>query len=129
MNIKKLIFQVNQVLENIKDSYEIIAINDNSTDDTQEVLMELKNIYSNLKIIKRIKNPGVGLSLRSGFKNAKGNIIITMDGDLSHNPQKIETLIKEIDNGADLVIGSRFINQSRMYSSTTRKVISFFYNL
>ena len=97
--------EITSVLERLKKTYEIIFIDDGSTDNT---LSDLTNICSNNKrekIIKLRGNWGKAVALKAGFEIAKGEIIITMDADLQDNPKEIPKFISKIEKGSDLVVG------------------------
>lgn len=105
-NIKELVKQIFAL--NIPE-VEIIVIDDFSTDGTVEIVRALKKRFP-ITLILRPKKLGLGSALRDGLALAKvhgANLAITMDGDLSHNPKIIPKMIKEIEHGADLVVGSR----------------------
>ena len=87
---------------------EIIIVNDNSIDNTKNIL---NNIHDkNIKIFHHQKNQGKGAALQTGFKMATGDIILIQDADLEYNPYEYENLIQPILNEqADIVYGSRFI--------------------
>lgn len=104
---------IEKILANIKKFYtnekEIIIVDDCSTDGTKEVLQNLKDT-SEIKLIFLEKNYGKGFALKTGFKEASGEIIITQDADLEYHPRDYENLLapfKETD--ADVVYGSRFL--------------------
>lgn len=88
--------------------YEIIIVDDGSTDNSVNKVKEINN--KNIKIIKHIKNRGYGAAILTGINHANGDIIITMDSDGQHNPEKIGHLITPIiNNQADIVVGSRYL--------------------
>jgi len=89
-------------------NYEIILVDDGSTDKS---VMKIKEIEKdNIILLQHQKNLGYGAALITGFKNATGNIIVTLDSDGQHKPEEIEKMIKPILQGkADLVIGSRYL--------------------
>jgi glycosyltransferase involved in cell wall biosynthesis len=105
---------IKNILENIPNSqkYEIILVDDGSTDKSIKRAKDINN--RKIKIIEHKENQGYGAALLSGFKNAKGDIIITMDSDGQHNPEEIPNLIKPIvNNKADIVVGSRYLGECK----------------
>ncbi len=87
-------------------TYEMIMVDDGSTDNSWSVLKELKSTYSNIIGIKFRRNYGKSAALNVGFGEATGNVIITMDADLQDSPEEIPTLYDMIVNdGYDLVSG------------------------
>jgi glycosyltransferase involved in cell wall biosynthesis len=105
-NIPILYRELKNVLENLKKKYEIIFINDGSTDMSEKILNNLKDKH--VRVIHFRKNFGQTAALDAGFKNAKGKIIITMDGDLQNDPRDIPRLIKKLEEGYDVVSGWRY---------------------
>ena len=90
--LKKIIDKVQKVnLNPIKK--EIIIVNDYSSDNTKEVMLELKNNYSNIKLIEHKKNLGKGAAIRTGLKNISGDYITIQDGDLEYNPNDFKKLL------------------------------------
>jgi len=83
--------------------YEIIFINDGSTDDTLAVLKKQKNVT----VINFRRNFGQTAALDAGFKHAQGSVIITMDGDLQNDPADIPRLLTKLNKGYDVVSGWR----------------------
>jgi glycosyltransferase involved in cell wall biosynthesis len=93
-----------------------IVINDGSIDDTEETL-----INNNIKHINLLCNLGIGGAVQTGYRYALYNdydIAIQFDGDGQHNPKYIKDFIKEIRDGYDFVLGSRFINKTNTFKST-----------
>lgn len=85
--------------------YEIIFIDDGSTDGSNRVLRELRGRDSRIKIIRFRRNYGKSAALSVGFQHAKGEYVVTMDADLQDDPNEIQRLISEIKKGYDLVSG------------------------
>ena len=111
-------FNENKYIETIIDSVnsqsfpdkQIIVVDDGSTDGTRGKLKRLKDLGKIDNLIYHEINQGKGAAIRTGIREAKGEIIIIQDADLEYNPSDYSRLIKPITNGyADVVYGSRFL--------------------
>ncbi len=101
-----LVQEILAVLKQInKESFEIIFVDDGSTDKTYDVVKKLHKKDKRVKIVKLRGNWGKSTALQAGFEQAGGEIIFTLDADLQDNPQEIPLFLKEIDKGYDLVSG------------------------
>ncbi|MDA9946798.1 glycosyltransferase family 2 protein, partial [Candidatus Marinimicrobia bacterium] len=85
--------------------YEIIFINDGSSDKSEKAIIDLSTADKRVKLISFYRNFGKSAALSEGFKYASGEIIITMDADLQDDPNEIPNLINKLDEGYDLVSG------------------------
>ena len=103
-SIKELYGQISTALKNQK-KYEIIFINDGSSDKSEKAIIDLSNEDKRVKLISFYRNFGKSAALSEGFKYASGEIIITMDADLQDDPNEISNLINKLDEGYDLVSG------------------------
>ncbi|MDC3333495.1 glycosyltransferase family 2 protein [Candidatus Marinimicrobia bacterium] len=103
-SIKELYMQISAALKNQK-KYEIIFINDGSSDKSEKAIIDLSNEDKRVKLISFYRNFGKSAALSEGFKYASGEIIITMDADLQDDPNEIPNLINKLDEGYDLVSG------------------------
>ncbi len=121
-NIDRLINELNQISKDLNITYEIIVIDDNSQDGTIQDIKKLQKIQQNLILIVRKKRLGVGSAHLDGFNYAKGDLLISMDADLSHSPLKIPEFIKKINDQNDLVIGSRFMQKGGTEQKLIRRV-------
>jgi glycosyltransferase involved in cell wall biosynthesis len=103
-NIQELIDRVSKTLSQLKDrwNYEMIFVNDASTDKSEQILIELQNKYP-ITIINMSRTFGVGPCVLAGFKESKGDAIIYMDSDLQDPPELIKDLITEHEKGFDVV--------------------------
>src|SRR5437762_6009181 len=109
------------VLESLRRPYEILFIDDASTDRSFELLANLVETDARLKVIRLRRNFGQSAALSAGFHEAKGKIIIAMDGDLQHAPEDIPALLAKIDEGFDIASGWR---KERVDNAITRKIPS-----
>lgn len=124
-NISKLISGIKEQFNKNEIDGEIIFVDDNSPDGTGEVLEELKKENKNLKVIHRKGKLGLSSAVISGFKIAEGDIFGVMDADLSHPFEKISDMYKVVTQGADLVIGSRYVKGGRIEGwNFYRKILS-----
>jgi len=92
----------------LEENFELIMIDDGSVDNSKEIAFKFKKKYPQIRLISYHPNKGLGNALRTGFKHAKGRIIVTMDADLAHPPGYIRKLVDTVDKGYDVVIGSRY---------------------
>ncbi|MGD8537090.1 MAG: glycosyltransferase family 2 protein [Candidatus Aminicenantes bacterium] len=106
-NIKELYEQLTRVLGVLGASYELIFIDDGSTDRSHDILIKLFASDKTVKVIRLRKNFGQTAALQAGFDHARGKIIISMDGDLQHDPADIPKLLAPISEGFDIASGWR----------------------
>src|ERR1700683_4256335 len=109
------------VLEQLQRPYEILFIDDASTDRSYELLANLVQTDPHLKVVRLRRNFGQTAALSAGFHEAKGDVIIAMDGDLQHAPEDIPALLRKIDEGFDIASGWR---KDRVDNAITRKIPS-----
>src|SRR3981081_3693901 len=109
------------VLESLQKQYEILFVDDASTDRSFELLANLVETDERLKVIRLRRNFGQTAALSAGFHEAEGEVIIAMDGDLQHAPEDIPALLKKIDEGYDIASGWR---KERVDNAVTRKIPS-----
>jgi glycosyltransferase involved in cell wall biosynthesis len=123
-NVRPLCEKLQAQLDAIGRAYEIIFIDDGSTDATFQRLSELRSAVSPVRIIRFRKNFGKSTALNAAFRLAKGEIIITMDGDLQDDPEEIPKFIARIEEGFDLVSGWKYPR----YDPVTKTLPSLFFN-
>jgi glycosyltransferase involved in cell wall biosynthesis len=109
------------VLEALQQPYEILFVDDASTDRSIELLANLVETDARLKVIRLRRNFGQTAALSAGFHEAKGAVIIAMDGDLQHAPEDIPALLAKIEEGYDIASGWR---KDRVDNAITRKIPS-----
>ena len=109
------------VLETLRRPYEIIFVDDASTDRSFDLLANLVETDHHLKVLRLRRNFGQTPALAAGFDEAQGEIIISLDGDLQHDPDDIPLLLEKIDAGYDIASGWR---KNRVDNAITRKIPS-----
>src|ERR1700678_938108 len=120
-SILPLYDRLTAVLAQVARPYEILFIDDASTDRSHELLANLVQTDHRLKVIRLRRNFGQTAALSAGFHEAKGDVIIAMDGDLQHAPEDIPALLRKIDEGFDIASGWR---KNRVDNAVMRKIPS-----
>ncbi len=108
-NLSNLVPIIESILKRNKIRAEIIVVDDNSPDGTSDLVRVLAKKYGNVRLLWRPAKMGPGSAHADGYKFAKGGIIVGMDADFSHSPYDIPRFVAKINDGYDLVVGSRYI--------------------
>jgi len=106
-NVAPLHDELIKVLGGIGSDFEIIFVDDGSPDGTFQKLQALHAKDKRVKVIKFKRNFGQSAAMAAGFEHACGRAVITMDADLQNDPADIPSLLRELDNGYDVVCGWR----------------------
>ena len=122
-SIGQVIEQTTQVLDSLQVPYEIIVVDDGSIDNTSRVASTYKTT-----VISYPQNRGKGYALRQGFKQAQGEIIVTIDSDGTHKPKEIPDLVTPLYNGTDIVAGSRFLGRTSDSTTQLNRIGNYFFN-
>lgn len=128
-NIKNLYDELTQTLGQYGRSYELIIVDDGSTDDSFAQLAALQARDPRLRVIRFRRNFGQTAAFAAGFAHARGRLVVTSDGDLQNDPRDIPAMVALIDQGNDIVCGWRkdrkdtFVNR-RLPSILANKLIS-----
>jgi len=129
-NIEILIPEIKSLLHDM--AHEIIIVDDSSTDGTIETIEELQKKFEHIRLIVRKDKRGIGSALIDGYNHAKGNIILSSDSDLSFKTADMLLLIEKLQEGSDIVVGSRHLQHNsykmRQLSTKIKGVISRFGN-
>jgi len=127
--LKDLHREVTQTLAGWGRSYELIIVDDGSTDDSFEILAHLQAVDPRLRVIRFRRNFGQTAAFAAGFDHARGRVIVTSDGDLQNDPRDIPAMVDVLERGADIVCGWRknrkdaFLSR-RLPSMIANRVIS-----
>ena len=121
----------NQIIKSVDDksTYEIIFINDGSTDNSFDIIKKLLLNNRNVKLIDFITNKGKSEALNYGFNNCIGNVIITIDGDLQDDPMEFTNLINKINSGSDMVTGWKKNRKDSISKRILSKIFNFILRL
>jgi len=123
-SITKLFDRTLKILKDNKINFEIVVVDDDSRDGTVEVVNKYSKNYP-VKIIVRKKERGLASACVEGFKSASGDVILVMDADLQHPPEKIPEFISALEKGSEIAIGSRYVEGGGLGKwSISRKIVS-----
>src|SRR3954451_9014610 len=113
--------RLTRVLETMQKAYEILIVDDAYIDRSFELLANLVETDGRLKVLRLRRNFGQTPALAAGFDEAQGEVIISLDGDLQHDPEDIPALLSKIEEGYDIASGWR---KQRLDNAITRKIPS-----
>ena len=103
LNIQKIIQEIDVVFQNLEYNYEIILVDDGSSDNTVEVFKLESDINSKVKFIEFSKNFGKDQALKAGIDAADGDALVTIDADLQHPPSLIKEMIEKWESGYEII--------------------------
>jgi glycosyltransferase involved in cell wall biosynthesis len=106
-NVTVLYARLKQVMEQVGDSFELVLVDDGSNDRTYRLMEEIAAVDSRVLVIKLRRNFGQTSALAAGFDHASGEFILSMDGDLQHDPSEIPHFLEKLAEGYDVVSGWR----------------------
>ena len=115
-NIASLIAEISAVMAGLDAAYEIIYVDDGSTDGTFEILSRLHAADPRLRVIQLRRNFGQTAAFAAGFARARGRIIVTADGDLQNDLRDIPRMVDKLEEGYDIVCGWRKARKDRWLS-------------
>jgi glycosyltransferase involved in cell wall biosynthesis len=124
-SLKELYEQLRTTLKRMSVRYELLFIDDGSTDRSFQVLRELKRNDARIKIIRFRRNYGKSAALSVGFEKSQAPVIITMDADLQDDPAEIPNLVRKLNEGYDLISGWKKVRRDPL----SKKIPSRFFNL
>lgn len=122
-NVQPLYSELAAVLKGLKEGYEILFVDDGSTDKTFARLSEIKKKDNNVKVLRLRKHLGKSFALSVAFQNAKGETVIQMDGDLQDDPAEIPKFLEAL-KGSDLVVGWKFPRKDKFGKRFASKIFN-----
>lgn len=117
-NLRDLFQEIVRILEEVGRTFEIVACDDGSTDDSLDILGELAAGDPRVKVIAFSRNFGQTAALDAGFRAASGQVIVPMDADLQNDPADIPRLLERLDEGFDVVSGWRRKRKDAFWTKT-----------
>ena len=126
-NISRLIFDLHEGLARNGMKYEVIVVDDDSTDDTAALVNQISARNPSIKLLSRVGRRGIGSAIFEGFLMSKGRIIVTMDADFSHPPESVHKLVNAMGQ-SDVAVGSRYMPGGKMNAPLSRRVLSLVLN-
>lgn len=130
-NVAPLVSEIKQLImsDNGSKIYEIFFVDDGSDDDTLKRVMECSAEFPIINVVSIHGLRGKGAAIKMGIKRSRGDVLVTMDGDLQHSPFQIERLIQPIlKNEADIVVGARRHDNYSFYRKTLSRANSWVFN-
>lgn len=123
-NLMPLFQRLNKALSDFGRSFQIIFVNDGSTDGSEKILEEIQRNNSNITVINLFKKMGKAIALEQGFELVKGKYVVVIDSDLQHDPEDIPQLVKKMDEGFDVVSGKRVNRQDEKQTILTSRLFN-----
>lgn len=115
-NIERMHQAMVTALEPLNIPFEMVMVNDGSKDNTLQLAMGIAQRDPRVRIVNFRRNYGQTPAMAAGIQEARGEILITMDGDLQNDPADIAQFLQKMDEGYDIVVGWRFNRQDKMIS-------------
>src|SRR5688572_4022417 len=107
-NIQRMYGRIVSAIEPLRVPFEMVFVDDGSKDGTLTLATELARRDSRVRVVKFRRNYGQTPAMAAGIEQARGEVIVTMDGDLQNDPDDIRLFLEKIDEGYDIVVGWRF---------------------
>ncbi len=134
-NIRRFGKELLPVLNGLRMPYEVLLIDDGSKDSTLEEANKLAKKHKEIRVIQHPRNLGLGAGIKTGIKNAKGELFIPLDADLTFHPDQIPLLMERFNKGdADCIIGSHFekggkLEKVPLYRIVLSRGVNILYNI
>jgi len=115
-NIRRMHAAMVAAIEPLGRPFEMVLVNDGSRDRTLELAIDIARADPRVRVVNFRRNYGQTPAMAAGIEQARGRVLITMDGDLQNDPRDIEMFLQKIEEGYDIVVGWRFNRQDKLVS-------------
>jgi glycosyltransferase involved in cell wall biosynthesis len=126
-NLEPLMREVAASLAGAGWRYEVLMVDDGSTDGTGDVLRSLAARYPPLKVVSFVRNAGQTAAMDAGFRRARGRVVVTLDADLQNDPADIPGLVRELE-GWDAVVGVRAVRRDSLVRRISSRIANYVRN-
>ena len=126
-NLEPLLREIAASLSGLEVSYEVLMIDDGSTDGSDEALRRLRDVYPALRVVRFARNAGQTAAMDAGFRRARGDVIVTLDADLQNDPADIPRLLRELA-GWDAIVGVRQVRRDSFVRRVSSRVANYVRN-
>ena len=120
-NVLPLVRAIEDAMASSDLTFEVLLVDDGSSDGTYEVAAELPREHPQVRVLRFRRNYGQTAAMAAGIEHARGDVVVTMDGDLQNDPADIPSLLQKLDEGYEIVVGWRHDRKDKLF---TRKVPS-----
>jgi glycosyltransferase involved in cell wall biosynthesis len=126
-NLEPLLREILASLGGLGRTYEVLMVDDGSTDGSEEVLRRLKAGHPCLRVVRFARNAGQTAAMDAGFRRARGDVIVTLDADLQNDPVDIPRLLGEM-SGWDAIVGVRAVRRDNLVRRVSSRVANYVRN-
>jgi len=128
-NLVPLVEKISEVMKGAHQTYEVIIVDDASTDNTRDVAQAIRKKNPEVRMISHVENQGQSAGQATGFEGAKGKIIVTMDADGQNDPVDIPRLLHSLTDDIDCVTGVRRVRRDNVVRRISSKIANQFRNI
>ena len=126
-NLEPLMREIGASLADAPWRYEVLMVDDGSSDGTEEVLRRLAAAHPELRVVRFARNAGQTAAMDAGFRRARGRVVVTLDADLQNDPADIPRLVRELE-GWDAVVGVRAVRRDSLVRRVSSRIANYVRN-
>ncbi len=123
-NLHPLLAEVSEAMDRLGRSYEVVFVDDGSSDGSDRVLRELRDTHPIVRVVTFTRNAGQTAAMDAGFRRARGEVVVTLDADLQNDPADIPKILGDLD-GWDAVVGVRRIRRDSLVRRVSSRVANY----